>query len=193
MRLLKGFAVGLAVLGLGTAGLAGCTTSGSSTPPFPGTPATGLSTNAAAPRVVTSTAPAVAPASARQRNQAKTAATQALGLYASGQFAAFWKLLAPATKRHISSDAWVSVHQACSSTGAGGPVTVKAVTVFGTAAIITEVITAASPHTTEVVFNYVNGQWSYTPGDLSVYGHGSAAADIAAARAAGLCGGWKIF
>jgi hypothetical protein len=114
-------------------------------------------------------------------------------LYTSGQFAAFWKLLSPATKRHISGDAWVSVHEACSSAQLGGPVTVKAITVFGTAAIVTEAITGSSPHTTEVVFNDVNGRWSYTPDDLSVYGHGSAAADIAAAKAAGLCGGWKIF
>jgi hypothetical protein len=193
MRLQKGFAAGLAALSLGAAGLAGCSSGGSPAPPFPGTAAVGASTQAAAPRVAASNAPAVAPASSRQRSQAKTAATQALGLYASGQFAAFWNLLAPATKRQISSDDWVSVHEACSSSGPGGPVTVKAVTVFGNAAIVTETVTGSSPHTTEVVFNYVDGAWSYTPDDLSVYGHGSATADVAAAKAAGLCGGWKIF
>jgi hypothetical protein len=192
MRSFKECAVGLAVLGLGAAGLTGCSTGGAPAPPFPGTPATGIS-SVAAPRAATSTAPAVAPASPLQRNQAKTAAAQALGLYAAGQFTAFWKLFSPATKHRISSDAWESVHEACPSAGDGGPVTVKDVTVFGTAAIVTEAVTGASPHTTEVVFNYVNGKWSYTPDDLSVYDHGSAAADIAAAKAAGLCGGWKIF
>jgi hypothetical protein len=196
MRLLPGFAGGLAVLGLGVAGLTGCTTSSTSSG-LPALPTAGASTPAplstTVPRAAISTAAAAAPVSPERREGARAAAAQALGLYAEGQFAAFWKLLSAATKTRISSDTWVSVHQACPSAVNGKPVTVKAITVFGDAAIVTEAVTGASSPTTEVVFNYVNGEWSYSPANPSVYGHGSVTADIAAAKAAGLCGSWKFF
>ncbi|MGH3422076.1 MAG: hypothetical protein ACRDOD_21075 [Streptosporangiaceae bacterium] len=68
-------------------------------------------------------------------------------------------------------------------------------TVFGGAAIITEKVprSAAKVGPAEDVFNYAHGRWSYSPADLSIYHHGSVAADVAAARAADLCTGWKIF
>jgi hypothetical protein len=182
MRLSNGFAAAPAVLtlgavlSLGAAGLAGCSGSGST-----------------APRVAASTARAAEQVSPRLRIQARAAAGQAFGLYASGRFAAFWSLLSPAAKRQISRQAWLRVHEACPSTGHGEHGTVKAVTVFGNAAIVTEGIAGTPPVTAEVVFNYVNGQWSYSPEDLSVYHHRSVAADIAAAKAAGFCGSGKIF
>ena len=91
--------------------------------------------------------------------------------------------------------AWVSVHEACPSADAGKPRTIKAVTVFGNAAIITEVITGSpvQPGTAEDVFNFVNGHWSYSPQNLSIYDHGSVTADVAAAKAAGLCASWKLY
>lgn len=73
------------------------------------------------------------------------------------------------------------------------PGTVKAVTVFGNAAIVTETTSATPAQTADVVFNYVAGQWSYSPPNPSVYDYPSVAADVAAAKADGLCGGWKIF
>ena len=81
------------------------------------------------------------------------------------------------------------------SAGAGKSRIIKAVTVFGSAAIVTEAIAGAASKlgTAEDVFNYANGHWSYSPGDLSIYHHGSVAADVAAAKAAGFCTGWKIF
>jgi hypothetical protein len=184
MRTSKGFAAALAVVGGGAVGLAGCSASALPTPP---------AASSSTPRAATSTAVAAAPVSPRLRTDARAAAAQAFGLYTAGQFTAFWKLLSPASKHRISKNAWVSVHEACSSAEGGKPVTVKAVTVFGNAAIVTEAITGPSPQTTEVVFNYVNGQWSYSPVDPSLYSHKTVAADIAAAKAAGFCGGWKIF
>jgi hypothetical protein len=127
--------------------------------------------------------------------RARAAAAQFYGLYSAGQFAAVWDLLSPATKRYVPRRVWVSVHDACPTTGAGKSRVIKAVTVFGSAAITTEATAgaAAKVHTAEDVFTYAHGRWSYSPRDLSIYHHGSVAADIAAAKAAGFCASWKIF
>jgi hypothetical protein len=37
------------------------------------------------------------------------------------------------------------------------------------------------------VFNYSHDHWGYSPSNLGIYQHRSVAADVAAARAAGLC------
>jgi hypothetical protein len=177
MRLSKGLTVGLVAVGL-----AGC--SGGVSPV--------LSVGSVSPSVVTSTAPPAAPVSPQMKTGARAAATQFYELYSASQFAAFWNLLSPVTKSRVSENTWVSVHDACRPAGAGKSRSIKAVTVFGTAAIVTEVVTGASP-STEDVFSYASGRWSYSPADLSIYGHGSVTADIAAAKAAGLCTGWKIF
>ena len=126
---------------------------------------------------------------------ARAAAAQFYGLYSASQFAAFWNLLAPATKRQVPRRVWVSVHEACPSAGAGKHRTIKAVTVFGNAAIVTEAVAGVPSQlgTAEDVFSYANGHWSYSPQDLSIYLHGSVTADIAAAKAAGFCTSWKLF
>jgi hypothetical protein len=180
MRLWKGLASGLIAVGL-----AGCSGGGGGSPQ---PPAGGGMTG-----VITSTAPAAAPASPQMRARARAAAVQFYGLYSASQFSAFWNLLAPGTKRQIPRHLWISVHSACPSAGAGKSRVIKAVTVFGNAAIITESIAGASPATTEDVFSYANGKWSYSPVDPSIYDHGSVGADVAAAKAAGFCTGWKIF
>ena len=79
----------------------------------------------------------------------------------------------------------------CLSDNAETSGAIKSVTVFGNAAIVTEAITGATSthHTVESVFNYAHGRWGYSPGDISIYHHGSVAADIAAAKAAGFCAG----
>lgn len=183
MRFMKGIAASLAAVGL-----AGCAIGGSSRPSVPGPSAT-------SPRVVISTAPAVVPASPQTRSRARTAAAQVYRLYSASQFAAFWRLLSPAVRHQVSRRVWVRVHDACPSAGAGKSRVIKAVTVFGGAAIITEKIPAAAVKagTNEDVFDYAHGRWSYSPVNLSIYHHGSVAADVAAAKAAGLCTGWRIF
>jgi len=183
MRLCRCLAVALVA-----AGLAGCSVGGSSEPST-------AAPSPVVPGVVTSTAPPAAPASPQMRAEARAAAAQFYGLYSASQFAAFWDLLSPATKRQVPMRVWVSAHDACPSAGAGKSRIIEAVTVFGSAAIITEAIAGAASKldTAEDVFNYANGHWSYSLQDLSIYQHGSVAADIAAAKAAGFCTGWKIF
>jgi hypothetical protein len=199
MRFLKGFTVGLVAVGLAGcgAGASPALSVGSvpvgagSVPPSAGS--VPPSAGSVPPSAVTSTAPPAAPVSPQLRTGARAAATQFYQLYSASQFAAFWNLLSPATKRQVAENTWVSVHRACPSAGAGRSRSIEAVTVFGTAAIVTEAVTGVSRDSTEDVFSYANGRWSYSPADLSIYGHGSVAADIAAAKAAGLCTGWKIF
>ena len=180
MRLWKGLTIGLVA-----AGLVGCS-GGTASQPSVATPG---------PAAVTSTAPPVAPASPKMRAGARAAAAQFYSLYSASEFVAFWNLLSPATKRNVSRGVWVSVHDACSDASTGKSRIIKAVTVFGSAAIVTETIAGAASNlgTTEDVFNYANGHWSYSPGNLSIYHHGSVTADIAAAKAAGFCTDWKIF
>jgi hypothetical protein len=185
MRQFNGAAIGLLAAGL--AGLVGCS----------GSAASSLS-NAAEPApsaVVTTTAAAAAPVSSTMREGARAAAAQFYSFYSASQFSALWNLLSPAAKRQVSKTAWVSVHQACPGAAAGKSRTIKAVTAFGSAAIVTEAVAGApaGPGTAEDVFNYADGQWSYSPGEVAVYGHGSIAADIAAAKSAGFCTGWKVF
>jgi hypothetical protein len=178
MRLLKDFAVGLAL-----AGLVGCSGGASGSPSVSPVPA------------VRTTASSVPSASPQVKAGARAAAAQFYALYLASRFGAFWDLLAPATKRQISRRVWVKVHDACPSAGAGKSRVIKSVTVFGNAAIITEAIAGgvAKLDTAEDVFNYAHGHWSYAPADPSIYHHGSVAADITAAKAAGFCTGRKIF
>lgn len=181
MRLLKGLTAGLAAVGL-----AGCT---GVTPQL----SVGTTPGSTSPAVVTSTAPAPAPVSPQVRDGARAAAAQFYGLYSASQFAASWNLLSAATKRQVPENTWVAVHGACPSAGAGKSRTIKDVTVFGTAAIVSEAITGSPRDTLRDVFSYANSHWNYSPADLSIYLHGSVSADVAAAKAAGLCAGWKIF
>jgi hypothetical protein len=129
------------------------------------------------------------------RAGARAAAARSYRMYSASQFAAFWNLLSPAAKRQVPRHVWVKVHEACTSAGAAEPRIIKSVTAFGNAAIITEAVAGApaKPGSAQDVFNYAQGRWSYSPSDLSIYHHGSVAADVAAAKAAGFCTGWKIF
>jgi hypothetical protein len=174
MRFAKGLVGGLAL-----AGLVGCSGGASGSPSVNPVPA------------VRTTASSVPSASPQVKAGARAAAAQFYALYSANRFAAIWNLLSPATKRHVSQRVWVSVHDACRDAGAGKSRIIES----GGAAIITETITRATskPGTAEDVFGYANGHWRYSPGDPSIYYHGSVAADIAAAKAAGFCVGWRIF
>jgi hypothetical protein len=187
MRLMRCLSIGLAAAGLaGLAGLAGCTGVASQ-------PSAASTAAPAAP--VTSTAAAAAPVSHAMQAGARAAAAQFYGLYSASRFASAWNLLSPDAKSRVSKGVWTSVHEACPGAATGKSRVIKAVTAFGTAAIVTEAVTGAAgdPGTAEDVFNYANGRWSYSPGEVGIYAHGSAAADVAAAKAAGFCTGWKVF
>ena len=86
---------------------------------------------------------------------ARAAAKRFYGLYATSHYATLWSLLAPATKREVTRKAWIGVHEACSAASAGKSRDIKAVTVFGNAAIVAETVTGVTPGTVEDVFNYV--------------------------------------
>jgi hypothetical protein len=182
MRFPKGLLVGLVA-----AGLVGCSNAAS------GQPFAGLSSSAPAQA---SPAPPVGPAEPKTQTGARAAATHFYDVYLASQFAASWDLLAPAAKRQVSKGIWIKVHEGCLSAGSGGKIRViKSVTVFGDAAIITESLagTHSKHRTARSVFNYSDGHWGYAPNNLSIYHHRSVAADVAAARAAGLCSNWNDF
>lgn len=139
--------------------------------------------------------PPVTPTAPRGRGQARTqaavraAAERFYRLYTTNRFAASWDLLTPDAQRQVPVQLWVGVHNRCPVAGEGTARVITAVTMLGNAAIVTErVAGTVSRHAmAEDVFNYSHGRWGYSPGSLGIYQHRSVAADVAAARAAGLC------
>jgi hypothetical protein len=178
----------VALVALVAAGLVGCGA------PAPGpTAAKGAAAESAAARAAPDQ---TGPAEPHAQGSARTAAQRFDRLYQAGHYAASWELLVPAMQRQIPRHLWVTVHQGCrASTVASTARAIKAVTVFGTAAIVTEAVTTGPPQhrRAEEVFSHVKGRWGFSPNDLSIYHHGSTADDIAAARKAGLCASWKSF
>jgi len=128
------------------------------------------------------------------RSGARVAAALFNRVYFGSRHAASWTLLAPQVQRRIPEGVWIRVHVGCAARP-GSAMTIRAVTVFGTVAIVTETINGLAPGTARVesVFNYGHGRWGYSPQDPSIYQHKSIAADISAARAAGFCGSAKSF
>jgi len=179
MRLPRSLLVSLAVAGL--AGLAGCSGGGASAPPVSSTPK------------VIATASSVPSATASQKASARAAAKRFYGLYATSDYATLWTMLAPATRHQVSRKAWIGVHQACSAASAGKSRAIKGVTVFGNTAIVAETVAGVTPRTAEDVFHYTGGHWRYSPQAPGIYRHRSVTADIAAAKAAGLCKSSKVF
>lgn len=182
MRIQKVFLACLAPGVLGLACLAGCTGGAGGLQPsaVPGTSVPG---------------PQPPAANLAIRAAARPAASRFYTVFFAGQAKDSWQLLAPAAKREITLRVWQGVHSACKPGSAVRPPVIRAVTVFGDAAIVTAVPADQSSrrHTVRDVFNYVDGRWGYQPADISIYFHGSVAADAAAAKRAGLCDGWKSF
>ena len=167
--------------GLIATGLLGCDGHSSAAPPAGPSP------------LVTKTTPATAapsPAGRKMKADARTTAERFYHLSLGRQFASSWELLAPAAKREIPKHTWVRVHEGCLRAVTTESGTIKSVTVFGNAAIVTEkVIGTSRSITVRAVFNYAAGHWGYSPSDLGIYHHGSVSADLAAAKAAGFCAG----
>ncbi len=177
MRFPRSLLASLAVAGL--AGLAGCSGGPAPSPgPVP---------------KITATASSVPSATASQKASARADAKRFYGLYATSDYAILWTLLTPATRHQVSRKAWIGVHQACSAASAGKSRVIKGVTVFGDAAIVAETVAGVTPRTVEDVFNYTGGRWRYSPQAPGIYRHRSVTADIAAAKAAGLCKSSKVF
>jgi hypothetical protein len=205
MRLAKAFLAQAVPTALAAAALAGCggsasgPDSGTQMPAVRGTTGTTAGTGVAATTGGNTSAGGSAPLAPsitpKVEAAARPAAAHFYSTLSSGKFAASWDLLAPAVRKQIPLRVWVGVHDACPTATVGKTRVIKAVTVFGNAAIVTTVLpgAAAKARVSEDVFNYVSGQWAYSPEDLSIYEHGSVAADVAAAKKAALCTGWKSF
>ncbi len=168
------FALGAAVLAAAAA-LAGCSSGGT-------------------PQTAASAAPAAASQSPGQPETAagaRATAQQYFDLYSAGEYVAAWALLSPAAQKAIPQSVWVAVHEGCPSASAGLAYDVTHITMAGNTAVATVTLAGALSKlaTGSEAFAYSGGRWGFSPSDMSMYGHGSVAKDIAAAKAKGLCSG----
>jgi hypothetical protein len=106
-----------------------------------------------------------------------------LSLASAGQFAITYQMLSTSARQAISQQAWVAVHQAC----AGTSYRIKHLAVAGNTATVRVALTGGHRGTLTETLVYAAGAWGVSPGDVSLYRHGSVAADVAAARAGGNC------
>lgn len=106
-----------------------------------------------------------------------------LSLDSAGQFAITYQMLSATARQAITQQAWVAVHRAC----AGTSYQLKHLSVAGKTATATVGLTGGHRGTLTETLVYVAGSWGVSPGDLSLYQHGSLSADVAAARAQGGC------
>jgi hypothetical protein len=136
---------------------------------------------------------AMQPVTGKAKAGAGPAAAHFYALYTASQFAASWQLLTPATRRLVPVSVWVAVHNACATGAARTTRAIKTVTVFGNAAIVTTTSGQGKGSGSEDLFSYIDGRWDYSPGYLGVYQHKSVTADVAAAKAEGLCTGRRAF
>lgn len=121
---------------------------------------------------------------------ARAAAAHFYSLYEASRFAEAWELLAPSARHHIPRNIWTKVHTGCLPARGGAQARViGSVTVFGRTAIVSQRLAGVhgTHHAARDIFIYGRGGWNYSPDDLAVYQHESVTADIAAAKAAGLC------
>lgn len=106
-----------------------------------------------------------------------------LSLASAGQFAITYQMLSTSARQAITQQAWVAVHRAC----AGTSYQIKHLAVAGKTATVTVGLTGGHHGTLTETFVYAAGSWGVSPGDLSLYQHGSVSADAAAAKAQGSC------
>ena len=109
-----------------------------------------------------------------------------LSLYSAGQYAITYQMLSAPARQAISEQAWVAVHKGCP--GAGRAYRITRVVVTGRTAVVTAALPGAGKlgRQTETLV-YANGQWGFSPRDLSLYQHRTVAADVAAVHAQGHC------
>lgn len=147
--------------------------------------------SAAAPSAstgATSLAAAVQPETAAA---VRSDATQFYALYSAGQWAQAWAMLTPASQKAVPESTFAAVHQGCPSASAGLARVIKSVTMAGSTAVVTETVAGALSSLGSVTdaWSYSGGRWgiALSASSLKDYSHGSAAADVAAMKAAGDC------
>jgi len=144
--------------------------------------------SAASPGPAKSSAPPRPVHTAPLREPTSVAAVRAdaadyLSLASAGQFAITYQMLIASARQTITQQAWVAVHQAC----AGTSYKIKHLAVAGKTATVTVGLTGGHHGTLTETLVYAAGSWGVSPGDLSLYRHGSVSADTAAAKAKGGC------
>jgi hypothetical protein len=173
---------GAVVIGLGTAAVAACSPgSSSSAAPVASAPSTSVSASSS-------------PAQPDTKAAAKSTASDFFALYSADQWPQAWALLSPADRAKIPESTFVAQHKACPSAAAGMAYEIKGITMAGKTAVITYTIPAV-----EKLYGSATQAMSYSAGSgwridldteaMADYSHGSAKADVAAAKAAGDCSG----
>jgi hypothetical protein len=121
----------------------------------------------------------------------RSAATRFYALYSAGQWAQAWQMLAPASQHAVPESRFVAVHQGCPSPSAGLARAIRSVTMAGSTAVVTEGLAGAASALGSATdtWDYADGRWgvALAQSSLKDYSHGSASADVAAMKAAGLC------
>jgi hypothetical protein len=139
--------------------------------------------------------PATASAAAQPETEAgvRAAATAFYAFYSAGLWPQAWAMLTPASQAQAPEAVYAAVHQGCPSPSAGMARVIKSVVMAGSAAVVTETIAgAASALGSQAdAWSYAGGRWGIALDQtaVSAYSHGTAAADVAALKAAGQCAG----
>jgi hypothetical protein len=158
--------------------------------PGPGTSSPGPGTSPSAGPASGSPAPSARPATTAGEPQTAAAvradAGEYLSLYSAGQYAIIYQMLSAQARRKINERAWVAVHEGCP--GGGKVYKITRVAVTGRTAVVTAAMAGAAASLAQrETLVYTAGHWGFSPRDLSLYQHGSVAADVAAAHAQGGC------
>ncbi len=144
------------------------------------------------PAAPASPAASSSPAEPETAAAALSAAKAYFALYAAGQYAAVYPMIAPTDRGQISESVWVALHRKCvSHATAGLSYSVTSPVLAGTTVVVTVSLAgiASSIGSEQISFTYSGGQWYYQPSDLSIYkGHDLAEA-VAALKADGGCQG----
>jgi hypothetical protein len=121
----------------------------------------------------------------------KAAASTFYDLYSAAQYGAAFQLVDPAQQKTIGKATYVAVFKGCPSPSEGLARVIKKVTLAGHTAVVTETIAGIASNLGSATdsFVYTGGKWyfHYPPQVMDLYAHGSAAADVTAAKTAGYC------
>jgi hypothetical protein len=125
---------------------------------------------------------------------AGTAAGRLLGYYAAGRFGQAWDMLTVPVQQQVPRATWNGFYGGCFAV-TGVTYTVRQAVIRDPASAEVIAVVAVSTrgdgpppgYPLTLAFDYDGNRWRYQPNSTAIWGHGSVAADLAAARAAGVC------
>jgi hypothetical protein len=143
----------------------------------------------AGPAAAAAAAASSAPATPDTSAAAKSAAAQFFALYSASQWPAAWALMTPADQKTAPLPVYERVHKGCVAKAAGLAYKIEQVTMAGKTAVVTYTIPVMTSlfGSATMPMRLTTGGWRVNPDLGAEYSHGSAAADIAAEKAAGDC------